>query len=302
MTGDAIADGGRHGERRRRGAQPRRRSCSRPGRFRAAVGGIEFGGRVIGTEEAWAFPSCRRGSRSSAPAPRGPRSPPPTRGSGPRRTSSRSSTGCFRPRTRRSRRSSCAGSRARASRSTPHTVRERRERRRRGQLQRRRRARRGRLARARRGPQPGRLGALGLDAAGIALTSAGSSPSTAPSGPRARAIYAIGDYPGAPRSRTRPPTRGSSRSRRPPGSKPTRSSTSTSPARPSACPTSASFGLTEAQAREQGHDVVIGKVPYGAVGAGTVYGDRSGHRQARRRAPLRRAARRPHRRRSARPS
>jgi dihydrolipoamide dehydrogenase len=41
-------------------------------------------------------------------------------------------------------------------------------------------------------------------------------------------------------------------------------------------PNVASFGLTEAQAREQGHDVVIGKVQYGAVGAGTVYGDRTG--------------------------
>jgi dihydrolipoamide dehydrogenase len=41
-------------------------------------------------------------------------------------------------------------------------------------------------------------------------------------------------------------------------------------------PNVGSFGLTEAQAREQGHDVVVGKVQYGAVGAGTVYGDRSG--------------------------
>jgi dihydrolipoamide dehydrogenase len=41
-------------------------------------------------------------------------------------------------------------------------------------------------------------------------------------------------------------------------------------------PNVASFGLTEAQAREQGFDVVVGKVPYGAVGAGTIYGDRSG--------------------------
>jgi dihydrolipoamide dehydrogenase len=37
-----------------------------------------------------------------------------------------------------------------------------------------------------------------------------------------------------------------------------------------------SFGLTEEQAREQGYDVVVGKVPYGAVGGGTVYGDRTG--------------------------
>jgi dihydrolipoyl dehydrogenase len=41
-------------------------------------------------------------------------------------------------------------------------------------------------------------------------------------------------------------------------------------------PNVASFGLTEQQAKEAGHDVVVGKVPYGAVGAGTVYGDRTG--------------------------
>jgi dihydrolipoyl dehydrogenase len=41
-------------------------------------------------------------------------------------------------------------------------------------------------------------------------------------------------------------------------------------------PNVASFGLTEAQAKEAGHDVVVGKVQYGAVGAGTVYGDRTG--------------------------
>jgi dihydrolipoamide dehydrogenase len=41
-------------------------------------------------------------------------------------------------------------------------------------------------------------------------------------------------------------------------------------------PNVASFGLTEAQAREQDYDVTVGKVQYGAVGAGTVYGDRTG--------------------------
>jgi dihydrolipoamide dehydrogenase len=41
-------------------------------------------------------------------------------------------------------------------------------------------------------------------------------------------------------------------------------------------PNVASFGLTEAQARDAGYDVTVGKVQYGAVGAGTVYGDRSG--------------------------
>ena len=41
-------------------------------------------------------------------------------------------------------------------------------------------------------------------------------------------------------------------------------------------PNVGSFGLTEEQAREQGYDVTVGKVQYGAVGAGTVYGDRTG--------------------------
>jgi dihydrolipoamide dehydrogenase len=41
-------------------------------------------------------------------------------------------------------------------------------------------------------------------------------------------------------------------------------------------PNVASFGLTEEQAREQGLDVVVGRLQYGAVGAGTVYGERSG--------------------------
>jgi dihydrolipoamide dehydrogenase len=41
-------------------------------------------------------------------------------------------------------------------------------------------------------------------------------------------------------------------------------------------PQVASFGLTEKEARDAGHDVVVGKVPMGAVGAPTVYGDRVG--------------------------
>jgi dihydrolipoamide dehydrogenase len=41
-------------------------------------------------------------------------------------------------------------------------------------------------------------------------------------------------------------------------------------------PQVASFGLTEKQARDGGYDVVIGKVPMSAVGAPTVYGERGG--------------------------
>ncbi|MGH2899313.1 MAG: FAD-dependent oxidoreductase, partial [Solirubrobacteraceae bacterium] len=41
-------------------------------------------------------------------------------------------------------------------------------------------------------------------------------------------------------------------------------------------PNVASFGLTEQQAIDAGHDVVVGRIGFGAVGAGTVYGDRTG--------------------------
>ena len=41
-------------------------------------------------------------------------------------------------------------------------------------------------------------------------------------------------------------------------------------------PNVGSFGLTEEQARDQGYDVVVGKVQYGAVGGGVVYGDTGG--------------------------
>ncbi len=41
-------------------------------------------------------------------------------------------------------------------------------------------------------------------------------------------------------------------------------------------PNVGSFGLTEQEAIDAGHDVVVGRCSYGAVGAGTVYGDRTG--------------------------
>src|SRR4051812_23753152 len=41
-------------------------------------------------------------------------------------------------------------------------------------------------------------------------------------------------------------------------------------------PQVASFGLTEEKAKEAGYDVAVGKIPMGAVGAPTVYGDRGG--------------------------
>src|SRR5205807_940647 len=39
-------------------------------------------------------------------------------------------------------------------------------------------------------------------------------------------------------------------------------------------PQVASFGLTEQEARDEGYDVAVGRIPITAVGAPTVYGDR----------------------------
>jgi dihydrolipoamide dehydrogenase len=41
-------------------------------------------------------------------------------------------------------------------------------------------------------------------------------------------------------------------------------------------PQVASFGLSEAEAKERGADVVVGRFPMGGVGAATIYGDRKG--------------------------
>ena len=65
-------------------------------------------------------------------------------------------------------------------------------------------------------------------------------------------------------------------------------------------PQVASFGLTEKQARDAGHDVVVGKVPMGAVGRRHRVRRPRRDGQARRRQAVRRAARRAHRRREGR--
>ena len=136
---------------------------------------------------------------------------------------------------------------------------------------------RGRLARDRRRPRPGRRRRSGSTDAGIELTSAACV--AVDGAQRTSARGRLRDRrprPPGRRSRTRPPTRASSRSRTPPGCHTHPLSYVDIPRATFCTPNVASFGLTEEQAREQGHDVVVGKVPYGAVGAGTVYGDRTG--------------------------
>ena len=96
------------------------------------------------------------------------------------------------------------------------------------------------------------------------------------SAPRARASTRSATSSPARRSRTRPPTRASSPPRTPTGLQTHPLAYVDIPRATFCTPNVGSFGLTEAQAREQGYDVVVGKVPYGAVGGGIVYGDRRG--------------------------
>jgi dihydrolipoamide dehydrogenase len=118
--------------------------------------------------------------------------------------------------------------------------------------------------------------ALGLDAAGVSLTDAGLIEVDGAMRTSAEGVYAIGDLVRGPALAHKASDEGVIAVEDAAGM-------STHPIeyidvpRATFCtPNVASFGLTEAQAREQGHDVVVGKIQYGAVGAGTVYGDRTG--------------------------
>jgi dihydrolipoamide dehydrogenase len=124
---------------------------------------------------------------------------------------------------------------------------------------------------------------LGLDAAGVEL----DTPSGARGGSglvkvdgalrTTRAgVYAIGDLVAGPALAHKASDEGVIAAEDSAG-QPTRPLAHVDIPRATFCtPNVGSFGLTEAQAREQGYDVIVGKVPYGAVGGGIVYGDRTG--------------------------
>ena len=84
-----------------------------------SIPGVELGGRVIGTEQAWALPELPSAWRSWARAPRGRRSPPASHGWAVRCCCSRCSTACSQPRTPTSPAWSSAGSSVRAYRCSP---------------------------------------------------------------------------------------------------------------------------------------------------------------------------------------
>jgi dihydrolipoamide dehydrogenase len=118
--------------------------------------------------------------------------------------------------------------------------------------------------------------ALGLDVAGIELTDAGLIKVDGALRTSRPKVYAIGDLVPGPALAHKASDEGIIAVEDAAGLKTHPISYLDIPRATFCTPNVGSFGLTEEQAREQGYDVTVGKVQYGAVGAGTVYGDRTG--------------------------
>jgi dihydrolipoamide dehydrogenase len=117
---------------------------------------------------------------------------------------------------------------------------------------------------------------LGLDAAGVALDEHGLVAVDGALRTNVKGVWAIGDLVAGPALAHKASDEGIIAAEDIAG-QPTHPISYVDIPRATFCtPNVASFGLTEAQAKEAGMDVVVGKLPYGAVGAGTVYGDRTG--------------------------
>jgi dihydrolipoamide dehydrogenase len=124
-----------------------------------------------------------------------------------------------------------------------------------------------------RGPD---VAGLGLDAAQIALDDRGLIAVDGAQRTSREGVYAIGDLVAGPALAHKASEEGIIAVEAAAG-RPTHPLAHEDIPRATFCtPNVASFGLTEAQAKERGFDVVVGKVPYGAVGAGTIYGERNG--------------------------
>jgi dihydrolipoamide dehydrogenase len=120
------------------------------------------------------------------------------------------------------------------------------------------------------------VAALGLDAAGIELTEAGLIKVDGALRTSRPKVYAIGDLVPGPALAHKASDEGVIAVEDAAGLKTHPIAYLDIPRATFCTPNVGSFGLTEEQAREQGYDVTVGKVQYGAVGAGTVYGDRTG--------------------------
>jgi dihydrolipoamide dehydrogenase len=118
--------------------------------------------------------------------------------------------------------------------------------------------------------------ALGLEAAGVKLTDRGLIEVDGRLRTSAEKIYAIGDLVPGPALAHKASDEGIIAVEDAAGLETHPLEYPDIPRATFCTPNVASFGLTEEQAKEAGYDVVVGKVQYGAVGAGTVYGDRGG--------------------------
>ena len=118
--------------------------------------------------------------------------------------------------------------------------------------------------------------ALGLDKAGIKLTDRGLIEVDGALRTSVEKVYAIGDLVPGPALAHKASDEGVIAVEDAAGMKTHPIEYVDIPRATFCTPNVASFGLTEQQARDAGMDVVVGKIQYGAVGAGTVYGDRGG--------------------------
>jgi dihydrolipoamide dehydrogenase len=117
---------------------------------------------------------------------------------------------------------------------------------------------------------------LGLEEAGVKLTDAGLVEVDGALRTSVKGIYAIGDIVAGPALAHKASDEGVIAAEDAAGLETHPISYPDIPRATFCAPNVASFGLTEQQARDAGHDVVVGKLQYGAVGAGTVLGDRTG--------------------------
>ncbi len=117
---------------------------------------------------------------------------------------------------------------------------------------------------------------LGLDAAAVAVDESGLISVDGQQRTSADGIFAIGDLVHGPALAHKASEEGIIAAETIAGESPAPLQYIDIPRATFCMPNVGSFGLTEAEAKEQGFDVTVGKVPYGAVGAGTLYGDRDG--------------------------
>jgi len=117
---------------------------------------------------------------------------------------------------------------------------------------------------------------LGLDAAGVKLEEGGLIAVDGMMRTNVPKVYAIGDLTHGPALAHKSMEEGVIAVEHAAGLDPHPLEYEDIPGATFCSPNVASFGLTEQQAKDAGHDVVVGKVPYGVAGATTVYGDRTG--------------------------